>query len=72
MTIDLSTLHDDAVLLEPEAREILRVSKVTLIRMRHQGRVSFVRLSERRIGFRYGDLKRYLAGRTTTDFRETA
>jgi hypothetical protein len=57
---------EDQVLTEPEARQLLRLSKVTLIRMRKladKGGLPFVRLSAGRIGYFRRDIVGYLAAR---------
>ena len=57
---------DDMVLTEPEARQLLRVSKITLIRMRKladKGGLPFVKLSPGRIGYLRRDIITYLATR---------
>jgi hypothetical protein len=62
-------LDDDTVLTEPEARKRLRLSKATMIRMRQSpdlGGLPFVRLSPKRIGYLWGDLKTYLEARRVT------
>jgi hypothetical protein len=57
---------DDLVLTELEARQLLRVSKITLIRMRKladKGGLPFVKLSPGRIGYLRRDIISYLATR---------
>lgn len=59
-------IHYDAVLTEPEARQLLRLSKITMLRMRQlpdQGGLPFVRLSPGRIGYFQRDVHAYLATR---------
>jgi len=60
----IPALTDDLILTEPEARHLLRLSKLTLIRMRmraDKGGLPFVRLSAGRIGYLRRDLVSYLA-----------
>lgn len=62
----MPALVDDLVLTEPEARQLLRVSKITLIRMRKladKGGLPFVKLSPGRIGYLRRDIIDYLAAR---------
>jgi hypothetical protein len=59
-------IQDDAVLTEPEARQLLRLSKITLLRMRQlddRGGLPFVQLSPGRIGYFRRDVLAYLAAR---------
>jgi hypothetical protein len=55
-----------SVLTEQEARALLRLSKITLLRMRQlpdAGGLPFVQLSQSRIGYRLSDIDAYLAAR---------
>jgi hypothetical protein len=63
---DFLATIDNSVLTEPEARHLLRLSKITLIRMRklaNQGGLPFVQLSPGRIGYFRRDVIAYLAAR---------
>jgi hypothetical protein len=56
----------DWVLTEREARTLLRLSRVTLLRMRQlpdKGGLPFVQLSSGRIGYLRSDVRSYLAAR---------
>jgi len=56
----------DAVLTEPEARQLLRLSKITLLRMRQlsdRGGLPFIQLSQARIGYFRRDVLAYLSRR---------
>ena len=68
MVHDLTTVvrpEDEFVLTVPEVRQLLRLSKITLLRMRQRddrGGLPFVQLSPGRIGYLH-DVRAYLAAR---------
>jgi excisionase family DNA binding protein len=54
-----------ALLTEPEAAEALRMSVMTLQRVRRRGGIAYVRITERMVRYRRQDLDEYLNGGTT-------
>jgi hypothetical protein len=64
--VSKTSSDDEVVLTEPEVRQLLRLSKITLLRMRQRedrGGLPFVQLSPGRIGYLRGDLRAFLAAR---------
>ena len=58
------------ILTEREVGEWLGLSEPTLFRHRRDGTgPSFIRLSERRVAYRRGDVETWLASRTTNSIR---
>lgn len=58
--------EDYAVLTEAEVRQQLRISKITLLRMRQRddrGGLPFVQLSPGRVGYLKADVQAYLLAR---------
>lgn len=64
-SLSSDALEDLRVLSEPEAIRLAGISKPTWERMRARGETPpLVRISRRRIGYRVGDLRKWIEGRT--------
>jgi hypothetical protein len=57
-------LADDPVLSEPETAKYIGVSLITLRRLRWAGKVSYVQISDNRIGYRRSQANEILDSRT--------
>jgi predicted DNA-binding transcriptional regulator AlpA len=55
---------DDPIFTEPEMAKRLRISAVTLRRMRKRGEIAFVQLTSNRVGYRQSHGDALLASRT--------
>jgi predicted DNA-binding transcriptional regulator AlpA len=63
-SLSVETLENLRVLSEPEAIRLTGISKPTWERMRARGETPpLVRISRRRIGYRVGDLRKWIEAR---------
>lgn len=63
------TTNFPQVFTEPEAAKWLRVSRITLQRVRLRGEISFSRVGGVRVVYTYKNLTDYLASRERTAFK---
>jgi predicted site-specific integrase-resolvase len=59
-----SNLADDPIISELECARYIGVSPITLARMRKAGKIAYVRISDKRLGYRRSTANKLLDART--------